>query len=147
MRLPVDNHIITSGYGERTLKDKKEFHDGIDFKGLVDNNVFAVYNSVCTYDMDNYNEALRWVDKHHSGGNMVIIDFQIGNTLFHMRYLHLIDNLICIGQKLKEGDLIGHYGDVGYSFGPHLHNDLSMTTTNGWIKINIDNFYRNCKLL
>jgi murein DD-endopeptidase MepM/ murein hydrolase activator NlpD len=147
MRLPVDNYVITSGYGERILHGKKEFHDGIDFKSKTDNKVVAVCNCVCSYDMDNYNEALRWVDRHHSGGNMIIIDFQLKNTLFHMRYLHLIENIISAGQKLKEGDLIGHYGDVGYSFGAHLHNDLYMTTTGGWIKINIENFYKNCNLL
>jgi murein DD-endopeptidase MepM/ murein hydrolase activator NlpD len=147
MRLPVDSYTITSGYGERVLHGKKEFHDGIDFKGIHSNKVFSVCDSICSYDMDNYDESLRWTDKHHSGGNMVIIDFKIGNTLFHMRYLHLIDNLICIGQKLKEGDLIGHYGDVGYSFGAHLHNDLYIQSVNKWEKINVDNFYKEFKLL
>lgn len=147
MRLPVDDYVITSPYGERTLKGKKEFHDGIDFKSVCNNFVFAVCDCTCSYDMDNYKEALRWTDKRHSGGNMIIVDFRLGNTLFHMRYMHLIDNLVKQGQKLKEGDLIGHYGDVGYSFGAHLHNDLYMQSKNQWIKIDINAFYQNNKLL
>lgn len=147
MRLPVDNYKITSPYGERILNGKKEFHDGIDFKSIINNNVYSICDCICSYDMDNYDESLRWTDKHHSGGNMVIVDFQLGNTLFHMRYLHLIDNLIKQKQKIKEGMLIGHYGDVGYSFGAHLHNDLYMQSIDKWIKIDIDNFYKTCKLL
>jgi murein DD-endopeptidase MepM/ murein hydrolase activator NlpD len=147
MRLPVNDYKITSGYGERILKGKKEFHDGIDFKSITDKNVYAVCDCVCSYDKDNYQESLRWSDPKESGGNCVIIDFRLGNTLFHMRYWHLTDNLVNAGQKLKEGDLIGHYGDVGYSFGAHLHNDLYMQSKNKWEKINIEDFYKTCKLL
>jgi murein DD-endopeptidase MepM/ murein hydrolase activator NlpD len=147
MRLPVDNHRITSGYGERILNGKKEFHDGIDFKSMTENKVFAPCTGIVTYDMDNYDDALRWTDKHMSGGNMIIIDFRLGNTLFHMRFLHLIDNLVSVNNKLAEGDLIGNYGDVGYSFGPHVHNDLYITSVGGWEKINIENFYKEFKLL
>jgi murein DD-endopeptidase MepM/ murein hydrolase activator NlpD len=147
MRLPLNNFKITSHYGKRILNGKEEFHDGIDFVSNKNNNVYAICDCTCSYDMDNYDEALRWTDKHHSGGNMVIVDFQKENTIFHMRFLHLFDNLIKMNQKIKEGDLIGHYADVGYSFGSHLHNDLYITSTNGWEKINIEEFYKNCKLL
>jgi len=147
MRLPVNDYMITSGYGERILHGKKEFHDGIDFKSVTENKVFAPCDCIVTYDMDNYEEALRWTDKHMSGGNMIIVDFQLGNTLFHMRFLHLIDNLVSVKNKLMEGDLIGHYGDVGYSFGPHLHNDLYMQSAGNWIKINIENFYKTTGVL
>ena len=146
MRLPVDNAVITSHYGPRKLNGKEEFHDGLDFISRENNNVFAICDSVCSYDMDNYNDALRWTDKHHSAGNMFIIDFVLNNTLFHMRYLHISDNLVKQGQQIKEGELLGHYADVGYSFGAHLHNDLYMQS-DGWLKINIEDFYKNLKLL
>jgi murein DD-endopeptidase MepM/ murein hydrolase activator NlpD len=147
MRLPVDNAIITSHYGKRVLNGKEEFHDGIDFKSPINHNVYSPIDSICSYDKDNYNEALRWSDPKESGGNCCILDFKLGDTLFHMRFWHLVENHVTMNQQLKEGILIGQYGDVGYSFGPHLHNDLYIQSIGKWEKINIEDFYKTCKLL
>lgn len=144
MRIPLDNFVITSHYGERTLKGKKQFHDGLDLISRESNRVFAPTECVCSYDMDNYQEALRWIDKHHSGGNMIIMDFTFRGVLYHMRFLHLIDNLVRSGRVAIEGQLIGHYGDVGISYGAHLHNDLYDAM---WKKLNIEEFYQEAGLL
>jgi murein DD-endopeptidase MepM/ murein hydrolase activator NlpD len=152
MRLPVDDAVITSHYGPRTYWNKNlkrwivgELHDGLDFvSGAANNSVYAPHTCVCMYDMDNYKEALRWVDKHHSGGNMVIVGFSIMDKAYYMRFLHLIENYIKVGQMLGEGELIGIYGDVGMSSGPHLHNDLYSSS---WKKLNIEDFYKGLNLV
>jgi murein DD-endopeptidase MepM/ murein hydrolase activator NlpD len=150
MRLPVDNYIITSHYGNRTdpITGKEgQLHDGIDFKSPINHNVYCPCDCICSYDKDNYKEALRWSDPKESGGNCCIVDFQVGNTLFHMRFWHLIENFVTMNQKLKEGTKIGVYGDVGRSKGAHLHNDLYIQSVGKWEKINIEYFYKTCKLL
>jgi murein DD-endopeptidase MepM/ murein hydrolase activator NlpD len=56
---------------------------------------------------------------------MVIQKVLISGIFYSFRYCHLIENFVNHGQAVKQGDLIGIYGDVGYSFGAHLHIDVS----------------------
>lgn len=123
---PVAQKIkVTSPYGKRTLQGKEQFHDGIDFVSESGrNDVIAIADGIVTYDQDDYEEALRWTDKHHSAGNMVIIRHELEGGLYYVRYLHLVKNIVRAGQKVFEGATFGVYGDVGYSFGPHLHVDV-----------------------
>lgn len=144
MRLPVNQFRITSHYGMRTLQGKEQFHDGIDFVSNENSNVYSPFDGICSYDMDNYEEAKRWTDNHMSGGNMVIVDYVIDNLLYHMRFLHLNPNFISQGQGIPEGVRIGNYADVGISYGAHLHNDLY---SEDWKKLNIEEFYTKLGLL
>ncbi len=134
MRYPViGSWRETSPYGERTLNGITGFHDGVDFGGSTDDTIVAIADGIVTYDQDDYDDKLRWMDKHHSAGNMVILRHEIDNKIYYARYLHIIENTVSKGDKVKEGDMIGVYGDVGYSFGAHLHFDLY---TRYWEKIN-----------
>lgn len=134
---PVNNPRISSGFGNR--KDplnpgQVQFHDGIDFVSKDnDRNVRAITSGVVVYDMDNYREALRWVDPHHSAGNYLIIKHEIAGKMYYARYLHLKNNNVSVGDTVAEGDVIGEYADVGRSRGPHLHFDLY---AENWSKIN-----------
>jgi len=42
---------------------------------------------------------------------------------YTVRYAHLAQALVKVGQALKEGDLIGIMGNTGQSYGAHLHID------------------------
>ena len=129
----VGDWRISSPYGDRVLNGEKQFHDGVDFAGSIDNTVVSIADGVVVYDQDDYEEALRWVDKHHSAGNMVILRHVVEERIYYARYLHLIKNFVGKGDTVYEGGLIGTYGDVGYSFGAHLHFDLYDET---WKKLN-----------
>lgn len=143
MRLPVDNARVTSGFGERVLNGKKEYHAGVDFVSRERDTVYAIANGVVSYDMDNYQEALRWIDRKHSLGNFVIVDHIVGKETYHVRYCHLKENLVAIGQKVVEGDVLGHYADVGLSFGPHLHIDAF---DYGWKVVNIEQMLKEARV-
>jgi len=122
----VKNQIITSDYGvKRRLPDGHEqVHDGIDFiSGINDRTVFAIADGFVAYDYDDYCHIKRYA-KPNTGGNMVIITSVINNKTYHIRYLHLAENYISKGQYIVKGRNIGVYGDVGYSFGAHLHLDV-----------------------
>jgi murein DD-endopeptidase MepM/ murein hydrolase activator NlpD len=133
MTSPVRNPKITSDYGiKRKLPDGREdIHDGIDYISKDGNkNVFAICNGFVAYDFDDYCVAKRY-QKPNTGGNMIIITSVINNKTYHIRYLHLRKNNVFKGQFIPEGVLIGVYGDVGYSFGAHLHLDIYNST---WTK-------------
>lgn len=131
---PVKNHRVSSPYGTRILNGKEQFHDGIDFvskeKGNAD--IFSIGPGVCTFEFDHYDDKKRWSDTKHSAGNYAIIKTKIDGKEYYVRYLHLKENNLSNGQKVEEGEKIGEYADVGYSFGAHLHLDVYNTA---WKKI------------
>lgn len=126
-------HKVTSPYGWRTLYGRTQFHDGIDYVNKVDcRDVIAIADGVVCYDKDNYNDVKRWISADDSAGNFIILKQEIHEEDYFVRYLHLVKNYVAINQQMKQGDIIGEYGDVGYSFGAHLHIDFY---TLKWVKI------------
>jgi len=129
MIFPVDNYKITSPYGLRKDPSKKFeekiFHNGVDFVSLNGNrSVVAITDGVIIYDFDGYDDKQRWTSKKHSAGNMIIQSVRLDGETYYIRYLHLEENYVKTNTVVKEKDLLGVYGDVGYSFGAHLHVDI-----------------------
>lgn len=145
MIIPVEKPFrVSSPYGPRVLNGEKQFHKGIDFVSEKSDSVFSVSDGVVAYDQDDYTEALRWTDGHHSAGNMVIVRHELKSGLCYIRYLHLFENEIRKGQKVSKGDLLGIYADVGRSFGAHLHTDAY---DEKWRPINITLLFHDEGLL
>ncbi len=51
-------------------------------------------------------------------GNYVVINHGNGVLTY---YAHLSNITVSVGQTVRQGDVIGHAGNTGYSFGAHLH--------------------------
>ena len=113
MRRPLNEPCqITSHYGERVLNGVKQFHPGLDLVA-ANRSVFAVADGIVCFDYDNYNEKNRWNGASlDSTGNLVIIKSEIGGKTYFIRYMHLVKNLVSDKQPIKEGQLLGEYGDV-----------------------------------
>jgi len=135
--LPLQNPMITSGYGWRMLAGQKNFHDGIDFANPLHNckdrlkpigtEIYAVAAGNICYDYDKYDDRFRMDiagHKQDSAGNMVIIKTAINGIMYYVRYLHLIENFVKENEFVSAGQLIGRYADVGFSYGAHLHLDI-----------------------
>ena len=56
-----------------------------------------------------------------SYGNYVSVSHGSGNTTV---YAHLSSRKVSVGQKVKQGDLLGITGSTGISSGPHLHFEI-----------------------
>lgn len=143
--MPVKNPVVTSPYGMRTLKEKKQFHKGIDLVSKNDRGVhlaeagaYAAADGKIWYDMDMYDEALRWKDKAHSAGNYVGQSIFIEGKKYYVRYLHLRINYVMIGEMVKAGRLIGIYANAGESYGAHLHFDMF---DENWESVNPTRFF------
>ncbi len=122
----VTNQKITSDYGtKRILPDGKEnVHDGIDVISADDDRrVYSICDGKVVYDFDDYCHMRRY-EKPNTGGNMIIVTSVINGLTYHIRYLHLIKNYVSKGDMVTKGMLLGEYGDVGYSFGAHVHIDV-----------------------
>jgi murein DD-endopeptidase MepM/ murein hydrolase activator NlpD len=54
-------------------------------------------------------------------GNYVIIKHKHG---FYTRYAHMLSVRVKTGQRIQQGDIIGHIGNTGLSTGPHVHYEV-----------------------
>ncbi len=107
--IPVTSRIITSGYGWRSWP-RKAFHKGVDLK--------AYYTHV---------RAAKSGRVHFAGrlggyGKVVVLRHSGG---YRTLYAHLSKIYVRSGSRVVQGRTIGKSGNTGYSFGPHLHFEVS----------------------
>lgn len=86
------------------------FHAGMDFTKELGTPVYAAGDGKI---------VAAW--PFRGEGNMVKIDH---GDKFSTTYAQLSDIEVSYGQMVKAGDLIGHVGNTGHSFEPHLHFEV-----------------------
>ena len=112
---PLDLHVLTQGwyYNDGSLHQAIDLRtqNGTDYKRPV----YAAEDG--TVD-----QTQNWMQSY---GNMVRIKHAPykGKTL-QTRYAHLSSYCVKVGQKVKEGELIGFSGVSGNVFGAHLHFEV-----------------------
>lgn len=106
---------ISSGFGWRVhpVHKTKKFHNGVD--------IVAKLGTVVVSPADGIVERV-WNDIIYGGGLSVIIKHYNG---FKSGYAHLSEQLVKVGQIVKQGEVIAKVGSTGVSTGPHLHFTLS----------------------
>ena len=118
---PVDKYIITGVYGsQRILNGKpRRPHYGVDFHAPEGTPVKAMMDGEVTFAKKNM---------YFTGGT-IIFDHGHGiSTLF----MHLKDVNVEVGQKIKQGQIVGTLGKSGRATGPHLDIRLN------WFDIKLD---------
>ena len=112
--LPLNPPNISSWFGWRSMGD---YHRGIDFAHPQGTPIKAIDGgTVITAEF------------HYSWGNHVRIKHDNGQTSL---YAHCSALKVKVGDKLKQGDIVGLVGNTGNSFGAHLH----LGTTRFWISV------------
>lgn len=111
-RWPVDQRLITSGFGYRTFRGRKEFHTGID--------IGVWYKTPVRATKDGKVVFAGW---HPQLGWMVEIEHEMGYTTI---YAHNSYYLVNAGDYVKEGQVIALSGDSGRTDGPHLHYEIRL---------------------
>lgn len=117
---PIPNSYITSVFGYRVhpVTGKKEsFHQGVDLTIQPNTNV----KIVAAAD----GEVIR-VGELGTYGNVVMIKHVINGIRMDTNCAHLKDKSITVkvGDKVKQGDVIGIMGTTGSSTAPHLHFEI-----------------------
>ncbi|PGO29999.1 peptidase M24 [Bacillus cereus] len=59
-----------------------------------------------------------------SYGNVVFVAHQINGKLYTTVYAHMKDRAVQVGDQIQAGQLVGHMGNTGHSYGQHLHFEL-----------------------
>ena len=118
---PVEKYVITGVYGsQRILNGKpRRPHYGIDFHAPEGTPVKAMLDGEVT---------LAENDMYFTGGT-IIFDHGHGiSTLF----MHMKDINVKVGQRVKQGEIVGTLGQSGRATGPHLDIRLN------WFNVKLD---------
>ena len=112
-RWPVDGaHNITSFFGYRTFKEKRDFHTGID--------IGVWYSTEVRATKDGKVVVAGWAPGY---GWTVEIEHEMGyRTLYAHNRFYMVD----VGDEVKEGDVIALSGGSGNTTGPHLHYEIRL---------------------
>ena len=107
--IPVNSRIITSGYGWRRWP-RRAFHKGLDLKAFY-TRVRASKGGVVTF-----------AGRLGGYGKVVVLEHAGG---YRTLYAHLSRIYVRKGMRVSQGRSLGKSGNTGYSFGPHLHFEVS----------------------
>ena len=118
---PLDKYIITDVYGsQRILNGKpRRPHYGIDFHAPEGTAVKAMMDGEVT---------LAENDMYFTGGTII---FDHGHGISTL-YMHMKDIHVKVGQKVKQGQIVGTLGQSGRATGPHLDIRLN------WFDVKLD---------
>ncbi len=127
---PVNNGLITSGFGKRVdpiTKIVGTTHNGIDIGTNSGENIYSV--------LPGYVELAKYFGGY---GNCVIINH--GNNIQTL-YAHCQKIDVNPGEVINKGQKIATVGSTGRSSGPHLHFEVKINETNFSPEIFLDNIY------
>lgn len=135
---------VTSPYGWRILFKgaKPTFHTGTDFRAEHGSGAFCVEDCkiIEIVRIGKYSNRFEYRNgKHHivytakqaPTPRVIYKGLHTGNIYKHM-HCQRYDGLR-VGKELNSGEFIGHYGNYGYSLGPHCHFE---------VHINMDGIHR-----
>lgn len=115
---PAKSARLTSKFGNRTLSGKKEFHYGIDLAQSGNVPILAAADGVVVQRLKNLT----------SYGTVIFLNHTIEGKEMETVYAHLKKSLVKVGQKVKQGEIIGYMGNTdggtGRSTGQHLHFEV-----------------------
>ena len=109
---PTKQGWVSSLFGNRAdpITGKVEFHSGIDYAGKSGSPILAVASGIVT-----------WSGARHGYGN--VVELNHGNG-YQTRYAHNKKNLVVVGQKVDQGQVIALMGSTGRSTGSHVHFEV-----------------------
>lgn len=119
LRTPVDGARITSGFGMRRhpILGYSKMHKGMDFGAPRGTPVYAAGAGV-----------VEKAGRNGSYGNYVRLRH---NSTTKTAYAHLngFSRGLGVGDKVRQGQVIGYVGTTGRSTGPHLHYEVIVNNT------------------
>ncbi|WP_399251226.1 M23 family metallopeptidase [Synechococcus sp. CS-205] len=77
----------------------------------------------------------RVVSSGVAGGYGLAVEIEHTNPLRRTLYGHLSELYVKEGELVKQGTVVGRVGSTGLSTGPHLHFELRLPDSGGWVAI------------
>jgi murein DD-endopeptidase MepM/ murein hydrolase activator NlpD len=117
LRSPLEVSRITSGFTMARLNPVSRSwsaHKGVDMAAPTGTNIRVSGDGVVDF-----------VGKQSGYGNVVIVKH---GKHYETLYAHLHDfaDNLHVGQKIRQGDIVGSVGSTGWATGPHLHYEFKI---------------------
>jgi murein DD-endopeptidase MepM/ murein hydrolase activator NlpD len=123
---PIKSGIVSFPYGAKYKTGG--IHKGIDYAATINTPVVAAVPGVVVHAGKHiYKKGWGWAFGLH-----VIIDndrFPDGSAGLWAGYCHLNGVNVSVGQRVRQGQLVGTSGNTGRSTGPHLHFQILASRT------------------
>jgi murein DD-endopeptidase MepM/ murein hydrolase activator NlpD len=123
---PIKSGIVSFPYGAKYKTGG--IHKGIDYRAAIGTPVVAAVPGVVVHAGKHiYKKGWGWAFGLH-----VIIDndaFVDGSAGLWAGYCHLNGVNVSVGQRVRQGQLVGTSGNTGRSTGPHLHFQILASRT------------------
>ncbi len=114
MRTPIDGARLSSGYGKRKhpILGYTKMHKGVDFAAPSGTPIYAAGDGVVEFASRNGGYG-KFVRIRHNGE-------------YKTQYAHLKNfaKVSRVGNRVRQGQVIGYVGTTGRSTGPHLHYEV-----------------------
>ncbi|MCV6637537.1 peptidoglycan DD-metalloendopeptidase family protein [Candidatus Albibeggiatoa sp. nov. NOAA] len=112
---PVKATRISSKYGMRIhpISGKRRFHSGVDYAAPTGTPIVAAADS-----------TVKFKGWKRGYGRTVVLQHNEQYTSLHAHMSKFAN--VKVGQKLKQGDIIGYIGQSGSATGPHLHYEVRL---------------------
>lgn len=114
LRTPVDGAKISSRFGMRShpILGFSRLHAGVDFAAPPGTPIYAAGNG-----------TVQFAGVKGGYGNYVMIRH---NNMFSTAYAHMrgFSRAARVGNRVRQGEVIGFVGTTGMSTGPHLHYEV-----------------------
>jgi murein DD-endopeptidase MepM/ murein hydrolase activator NlpD len=123
---PIKSGIVSFPYGAKYKTGGR--HKGIDYRASIGTPVIAAVPGVVVHAGRHiYKKGWGWAFGLH-----VIIDndrFVDGSAGLWAGYCHLNGVNVSVGQRVRQGQLVGVSGNTGRSSAPHLHFQILASRT------------------
>jgi murein DD-endopeptidase MepM/ murein hydrolase activator NlpD len=117
LRSPIEFSRVSSGFSRsrfHPVLNKWRAHKGVDYAAPIGTNVRATADGVVTF-----------VGKQGGYGNVVMLSHQ-GRYQTVYGHLSRFASGLRNGQRVSQGQAIGHVGKTGLASGPHLHYEFKI---------------------
>lgn len=115
LKAPLSFTRITSGYTTsrfHPVTQSYAAHRAIDYGAPIGTPIMSVGDGTV-------------VHAAYTGGYGNFIKIRHNGT-YQTHYAHLSEYAVSVGDKVKQGDVIGYVGSTGWSTGPHLHYEVQV---------------------
>ena len=114
LRTPIDGARLSSPFGKRRhpVLGYTKMHRGVDFAAATGTPIFAAGDGVISF-RGRKGAYGNYIRIRHAGG-------------FNTAYAHMsrFNSKVTLGDRVRQGEVIGYVGTTGRSTGPHLHYEI-----------------------
>lgn len=137
---PLEQHTLTCGY----LNKEGAYHGAIDMRAAEGTPIYAAEDGTVRQIYEKPEGEKPKPGQMSSYGKFLKIEHEKYKGLpLETCYAHASRWVVNVGERVKEGQLIGYTGNTGITSGPHLHFEVRLNRTRRNPLVWLDDNYKD----